>query len=137
MKSCIHINKHSDQIPDTQTSVKTTFKKLNLTSKLTEKPQHSSAMVGCFYKPTYCRKKLKLKKLTIALQQNDNIHYCSSANQIQHEMDPEEEEYSMRNQQGKRLFAGECQGSVMLVKYLSAWDEFWGMEFESPSGKML
>ena len=112
MKSCIHINKHSDQIPDTQTSVKTTFIKLNLTSMLTEKPKHSSAMVGCFFNPTYCHRKLKLKKLTIALQQNDNIHYCSSANQIQHEMDPEEEEYNMRNQKRNGLLAGGCQVQV-------------------------
>ena len=30
-------------------------------------------------------------------------------------------------------------GSVtaMLVKYLSAWDKFWGLGFESSSGKML
>ena len=109
MKSCIHIN--SDQT-HCLTSVKTTFKNVNLTAKLTEKPKHSLAMVGCFYKPTYCSKKLKLKKLTIALQQNDNIHYCSSANQIQHEMDPEEEEYSMRNQKRNGLFAGGCQVQV-------------------------
>ena len=90
LKSCIHVNKQ----PDWDTLLKqvsTAFKKWLSCQTLTEKPEYPFTMVGLLLDPYFYHK---------------NIPFVSSANQIQHEMEEEDEDDLLRNQKGRGMFSG-------------------------------